>query len=257
MKPRLRDLSVARALQHQLVAADEHGDVAGAHLESIEQRLDGLVLLQVDVRVRLTVAPEELANAERCRRVARPDQHSIAAALRDEADPPQDEGAHHQLAQLGVRLNDLAQRLRAEHQQLAGSDHARADEARPPGQHVDFAGELARTLERDGDFPAVHEADDRQLTGEHDEEIEAGVALVVDDFSGHHVAEPAQSGQPRDLGGGEGGKHLLAPIVGHGASLHPARCGCDPLTERFDGVQSSRLVALPPQRSHASTTSRK
>ena len=54
------ELRGRRIAQHQLAAADQDRDVVGADVEAVQQRLDVGVVLEVEVRVRMAVAREEL-----------------------------------------------------------------------------------------------------------------------------------------------------------------------------------------------------
>ena len=57
------------------------------------------------------VAGEELAQAQRVGRMARPQQHGVALPRRHQPHAAQDESAHEDLAQLGVGLHHVAQAL--------------------------------------------------------------------------------------------------------------------------------------------------
>src|SRR5207244_10557722 len=71
--------------------------------------LDAGIAVQVEHRVRMPVAGEELADAERALAMRRPEDDYVADAAGDQLHAPQDEGAHEDRAQLTVGLDERPQ----------------------------------------------------------------------------------------------------------------------------------------------------
>ena len=102
----LGDPAVARVAQHGIAAADEDRDVGLGHVEAIEHLLGVGVAIEIDVGERVAVAREEFLHPQRAGAVRRAEHDNVAEAVGDQLDAPEDEGAHEDLAQLGVGLNE-------------------------------------------------------------------------------------------------------------------------------------------------------
>ena len=81
------DLLIGRVPEHHLAATDQHGHVRDGDVEPIQQLLDAGIAVEVDVRVRVAVARQELLDAERARGMARPDEHDVAESRARSAPP--------------------------------------------------------------------------------------------------------------------------------------------------------------------------
>src|SRR5207245_4905790 len=79
------------------------------HMEAIDQLLYAGFSVQVEHRLGMPVAGEELADAERPLAMRGPQDHDIAHAAGDQFQPTQDEGAHEEGAQLTVGLDERQQ----------------------------------------------------------------------------------------------------------------------------------------------------
>ena len=97
----------------------------------------------------MAVARQELLDAQRSRAMVRADEHDVAEAVRDQLHPAQDEGAHDDLAQLAVGLHQRQQVLAIQLDHFTRCTDACPDQRAPAGEHVDLAGELARSMDRD------------------------------------------------------------------------------------------------------------
>ena len=138
------DLLVARIAQHGVAAADQHRHIGRAHMKPIEQLLRVGVAIEVDVVVRMAVAGQELLDPQRAGAMRRPDHDDIAEPARNQLDAAEDERPHEDLAQLGVGLHEGEQLLAIELDHLAGLADAQPAHRPAAGDHVAFAGELAR-----------------------------------------------------------------------------------------------------------------
>ena len=74
-------------------------------MKPVQQILNAVVTIEIDVRVRMAVARQELFNAECFRAMIRPEEHDIAEPVRDQFHPAQDKGPHDDLAELAVGLH--------------------------------------------------------------------------------------------------------------------------------------------------------
>ena len=146
------DLLVGRVLEHLLATADDDGHIAHADVKAVEQRLDVLVAIDIDVRVRMGVAREELLYAESAGGVVGADEHGVAEPVCDQRNSPQDERAHQYVAQLGVALDDLTKPVGIESEQLARLARAPSHERAVARQHAGLPGEIAGPVHGDEVF---------------------------------------------------------------------------------------------------------
>ena len=207
------DFLVGWVFQDPVVTADDHRHVLEAELEAIEEHLDARVFFYVEAGVWLAIAREELANPQGRRGMARSDQDSVALVVGDQRHPAEDERAQEDLAQLGIGLHHLPQRVRRHLQELAVLAHPAANQGPAPGQNGRFSGELARSVEDcDRLLPAVDQVNDLYLAGNDDVEIARGVALVEQDGSARDAPALTALAQPLDLLGRQPRKHLIAAL---------------------------------------------
>ena len=101
-------------------------------MKAIQQLLRGLIRIQIDVGVGLSVASQELAQLQRLRRVPRAHQDQIPISRVDQRQPPQDERAHQDLAQLRVLGDHRPQFLRTDLQKFARRLSPGPDQRRRP-----------------------------------------------------------------------------------------------------------------------------
>src|SRR4051812_23737559 len=216
----LGDLLVGRALQHPIVAADDDRYVEGPEPEAIEQPLHVRVLLDVEVRVRLSVAGEELADPQGRRGMARADHNRVAGDLFDQRHATAEEGAQEDVTELHVRPDQPAQHFRRDRQHLTDVAHSRAHEAAAPEKQVHLAGEFPRSVHGNGKLLApVEELDNLQRTREHHVEVRRRAALLVEDLARLHLPAVAHVAKAPDLVRSQARKHLLPPYArrfGHG-----------------------------------------
>src|SRR5262245_57943895 len=97
--------------KHDVAVAAETRNVLFRDVKPVEQRLHVRLLVEIDVREGMSVAREELLHAERLRAVTRTNHDRIADPARDELHPPQDEGPHEELTDLGIRLDQREELL--------------------------------------------------------------------------------------------------------------------------------------------------
>src|SRR6202040_262151 len=108
-------------------------------MEAIEQLLGTWIALEIDVRVRMPVAREELLDTEGARGMSGADEDDVTDSARDDLHAPQDERPHQDLAQLAVGLHERQQLLATHLDHRARLAHADADEPAAARQHVDLA----------------------------------------------------------------------------------------------------------------------
>ena len=159
----------------------------------------------VEHGIRIGVARQEALQAEEIGRAAAIDQQRTGAAILDERDAAQDEGAHENLAELGGADHQRADMRGIEGQRGAavGTGTAGGERA-AAGQRTDLAGELA-FAEQDDRRLAVQAVapDDLDATVEHQPDRRIAHAHVVDQFAGREVPRVA-------VGEAPGGLHLQA-----------------------------------------------
>src|SRR2546426_2841137 len=100
------ELHIGGVPQHDLAAADHHRHVVDRDMETVEQRLDASIPVEVEGGVRMAVARQERLDAERASGMTRPDEHDVADPLRHQVHPTEEEGPQEDLAQLAVGLHE-------------------------------------------------------------------------------------------------------------------------------------------------------
>src|SRR5258708_22308044 len=85
----------------------------------------------------------------------------------DQTHAPQDEGTHEEFAELGVGLNDRAQAILGDHQDLARIADASPHQAADSLKRAHFSGKAARRVHDDPDFPIAAWFDDFDAAREH------------------------------------------------------------------------------------------
>ena len=157
-------------------------------------------------QVRVPVAREELLDPQRPGRVVRADQDHVAQASCDQLHAAQDEGAHQDLAQLGVALDETRQSIARQLDQLAAFPHPRLDQGPAARDHVHLAGELARAVDGDQRLAAHGGPDDLDAAADHDEEGHRFVPGVDQHLARLRHPAAAVGGNPRDLRGRQRGE---------------------------------------------------
>ncbi len=238
-------LRIGRTPQHLTVRAEHHRKLVVGDHGAVEQGLGLGVLGGIQHRVGIAVAAEKALDAREIRRAGRADKRRAGAAIVDQPDPAQDEGAHHDLADFG----------RADHQRadmrIVERNRGRAVSAGPahgerlaPGELAQFAGELATMVGGDEHFVAVAVAAER-VDGalEHEPGRCIPLADVEHGFAWREVARRTAGEALRrlDLLFFEHGKYLMTARLGdaHGWLLLLSR----QISTRETGNAASRPKA--------------
>jgi len=100
----------------------------------------------------MAVTGEKLAQAEGLRGVAGAEKDKASVAAADEFEAAEDESAHENFAEFGVFGDERAEGVAGEFDEIAGLDDASANEDAAAGNHGEFAGEAAGTMDSDGAF---------------------------------------------------------------------------------------------------------
>ena len=227
-------------------------DVVDLHRECVERLLDLGVAVDVEVAVGLAVARQELLQLQRARRVARPDQQRVGAAIGHEGDPTQQEGPEQHLAELGVGLHELTQPLGRQLEDARRAAGAPLDDDRTTGQQVDVPAELPGPVHG---HDVVGAGEDRDPALEHDEERPVAVSLLPENLpvderafarQGLDSADRLRSQHREDLGPVWPGNDRGTRRIGAGFALaHEA----DLSTRPFRRARSSTASAPPARRS--------
>ena len=91
-------------------------------------------------------------DSQRLRHVDGADQHDVTDVPRDHLDAPQNEGAHHDLAQIAVRLYQREQVVAIDLEHLTRLGGADLDEPTASGEDADLAIELPGPVHDDHFF---------------------------------------------------------------------------------------------------------
>ena len=116
-------------------------------MKALEQRLHAGFIVDVDPVIGGAVAGEKLLQTQRARGMTRSDQDDIAALRLDESHAPQDEGAHEELAELGIPLHQLAQVIVINDEDFARLVDARAHEAARAAQRAQLPREFSGPMQ--------------------------------------------------------------------------------------------------------------
>jgi hypothetical protein len=135
------DLVVCRIPENRGAAADENRNVALSDLKAIEELLHAVVTVEIDVRVRISVAREEFLHTERSLAVSRSDQDDVAVPLCDELDAAQNERPHEDVAELAITLQQVEQLVPLDFNDLAAVANDVSWNPRAPGECVDLSRE--------------------------------------------------------------------------------------------------------------------
>ncbi|HEY0525043.1 MAG TPA: hypothetical protein VGD08_16735 [Stellaceae bacterium] len=201
---RIGEGGVARVAQRLLLARhDDHRELVGAEFEAVEEAAGIRIRLGIEKAVRIAVARQEPLQPQRVAAMTRADQHHPAMHVPNEADAPQDEGAHDDLADIRL-AGDQPAEIGAPHAHDPAVDaDAAGNEDLAIVEQVEFARELAVGVHREDVFRAVLvvvEDLDRAL--DHEEEIDASLAPLEDRRAFRQALLGAVGGDPR--------RHLLA-----------------------------------------------
>lgn len=170
--------------------------IGHAPVEAIEQRLNGVVLIEIDVRVRMVIAGQKLFDPERVRRMSGTQEHDVSETARNQLDAAEYECAHKDVAQFAVDLLEQHQLFALDLDNLPGLAHTDTHQRRTRRKHARFACELSG-IERSDDGFAGTWPDDFELTRLDDEKARICGPLLDEDFSAVHHADPPV--QPRTL----------------------------------------------------------
>ena len=175
--------------------------------------LDAAILVDVKAHIRMVVAREELAQAQRVRRVARADQRHLALCGVDQPHAPQDEGAHDDLGQLGIGLHQRAQLGLADRQHLPRLNHADAREAGQAAQGGELAGEIARKELGQRLLASRAGNENLELARQHHQHLAVALAGLHQRLAGARLQALAARLEARDLARVEPREHLLAALL--------------------------------------------
>src|SRR6266481_7543534 len=174
----------------------------------IEKFLRSLVRVEIDVRVRMFIPGQKLAQAQRVGRVARTHQDDVALAGSNEFQPAQDEGPHKNLAQLGVLGNQRPQAICTQFQKLTWLGDAAAHKSAPPGDHGHLTGEITGAVCGYGALAPKIRLHDLHASGEQDEKRNIRVVRFKQDFTLLDLTDLAARADAADLGCGQNWKGL-------------------------------------------------
>jgi len=162
----------------------------------------------------MAVTGEKFAQAEGLRRVAGAEKDQAPIAAADEFEAAEDESAHENFAELGIFGDERAESVAGEFDEIAGFDDASANDDAAAGNHGDFAGEAAGTMDGDGAFAVKARLHNFHAAGKDDEERDIGVADIEKNFATVDVTDVALSANPIDLRWRESRENLRARIKG-------------------------------------------
>src|SRR6201993_158412 len=160
----------------------------------------------------MAVTSEKFAQAESLRGVAGAGKDQAPLAAAGEFEGTGGESAHENFAELGVFGDERAEGVAGEFDEIAGLDDACANEDPAAGNHGEFAGEAAGTMDGDGAFAVEARLHNFHAAGKDDEERDVGVADIEKNFAAVDVPDVALRANPIDLRWSESGENLRARI---------------------------------------------
>ena len=207
----------ARVAQQAVVGADDDRQLARLQGEAFEEAAGIGVALGVEQPVRVAVAGEELGQAMGVAAVAGADDDHASLAVPDQADAAQDEGAHHDLADVGL-VGDQPAELRPVHaHDPARHRGAAVHQDLAVVEEVELAGELALAMGVEHALGAVVVGlEDLDAAFEHEEEVDAALAAREHRRAGGQRLFLAVAGDARGHLHREPGEGLGLALVGIG-----------------------------------------
>ncbi len=197
------DLLIARIAEDLVPPADEHRDVRDGDVEALHQLFDVRLAIEIDLRVGVVVAGQEVAYSQRAGAMIGSDENRVAEVALDQAQAAKDEGAHDDVAQLRVGLNDHAQILELDLDDFAGFDCLDPDQREPARERTDLARELAGTQLGEPVVAPVGGSHHVQKTPRHHPDSTGFLTDVEKDLSLGDGAFAAVGGGTLQLPGGE------------------------------------------------------
>jgi hypothetical protein len=188
---------------------DQHRHVVDADVEPIEHLLDLGVPIEIQIRVRMAVSAEELLDAKCSRRMSRPNQDRISQPLRDELDSPQQERAHQDFTELGIRLHERQDAFAIDFNDVSGAPRSNPKQRSSAGNHVDLSGELTGREPDHWRLRFARDPDDFDLACAHDEQRHDVIACFDKDFAFTDAARTTVRRKPGDLSRCQRREHLL------------------------------------------------
>src|SRR4051794_8755595 len=125
----LGEPTIVGVLENLTTAADHDGYLLGPQLESFEQRAGVGIAVDVEVHVRPAVAGQEFANPQCVARLTGTEHDYVTEPGFQNAHAAQNEGAHEELAELGVVLHYSAKTLETHREHTARLTDAELGEA--------------------------------------------------------------------------------------------------------------------------------
>jgi hypothetical protein len=205
----LCNLPVGRIPQHELSSANQNGDFLHCHGEPIEERLCARVAIQVDVGVRMSVARQESSNPQRIRAMFRPGDDDVAEAVCDQFHSSQDEGAHQDVAEFGIALDQPLDVRMIELNDFAVFARTDLQQGAAVREHVQLARELPGSENSDERCPSCRRPDYLNLSRPHDKERRLALPLFHEHVITAHGPNAAQRGHAVDLRRGQYGEDVL------------------------------------------------
>ena len=193
------DLLVRRVPKHDVAAADQHRHVRRGDVKPIEELLHADVAIEIDIRVRMAVARQELLDAERSGAVIRPDEHGISEPLRDQLQAAEDERPHQNLAELGIGLHECQQVFAVQLDYCAGLADARPEKRAAARDHVDLAAELTPSVDGDDRLGGARRLDDLDRPIRHHKEWNDLFARFDQHFAAPNLAHVSVRADASDL----------------------------------------------------------
>src|SRR5258708_39150234 len=95
----------------------------------------------------------------------------------NQTQPAQDESAHEDLTELAIGLHQRQYAFVVQFNHFAGLAGADSSHGPPPGDHVDFAGELSRAYSVDKGFLGARRTNDLKFAGGHHKKWEDLISL--------------------------------------------------------------------------------
>jgi hypothetical protein len=147
--------------------------------------------------------------------MARADQDRVAFSVRDQEGPPLQEGAHEEVAQLGIRQQEGEQRFAREGEHLAIVPYARRNHRAAPEDQIHVAGKLARAVDRDRLLASRERLHDLDASREDHVKVHPGGAQLTQHLASPDGSALASTGEAGDLGVAQLGEQAV-PIRGLG-----------------------------------------
>ena len=212
---RAREVPLGGILEHGSVRADDDRQIGVVRRVVLQQRRGLPIGGGIDYPVRPGIPGQKALQANQVRVGRRTDEDRAARARLDQADPPEQEGAHDPLADRGLGDQHGPQLVPGDDQHLGVAHGPSVDDPGRTGQHAGLGEEPAGAeLDDRPDVAQTISSGDRHGPGNDDEHAGADITRRDERLRGRVGQNRPEPAEPVDLLRAEAREHLIKAGLG-------------------------------------------